>query len=324
MALIEVYAPLYRTGTNEVLAVGEIYENADALAVELRDSWQITWIVVAATTLSMLAVLYLIVRRGALTIADQREELQQRLAEARVLAVRYDELRLVADRARLDASESNEQLLGQIGSDIHDGPIQLLALVILKLTMIVRKLGVDQAGPSVGAAIEKTIAITQDALGELRNISAGLSLPEITELELGEAAQLAVSRHEDLTGEKVEYRSTPLPPVIVDAVKTCMYRVIQEGLTNAKKHAPGARKSVSIGASENALTIVIADNGPGVSQKEIGRARLGLAGMRNRVESLKGQLSIHASDGVGTRLEIILPLKEPIAVGASVGTEPIL
>ena len=312
IALIEVYAPLYRTGTNEVLAVGEIYENADALTVELRNSWQTTWIVVAATTLSMLAVLYLIVRRGASTIADQRSELQQHYAEARVLARRYDELRLVADRARLDASESNEQFLGQIGSDIHDGPIQLLTLAMLKLTMNVRKLGnVGRVGASVGAEIEKAIAVTKDALGELRNISTGLSLPEITELGLDEAAHLAVSRHEDLTGEKVEYLSTSLPLEIGDAVKICVYRVIQEGLTNATKHARGARKSVTLGASDRAITVVIADSGPGVSQKETaGPARLGLAGIRNRVGGLKGNVAIHSSEGVGTCVVVSLPLEE--------------
>jgi signal transduction histidine kinase len=260
----------------------------------------------------MLVLLYLIVRRGASIIADQSSELQRQYAEARVLATRFDELRLIADHARLNASESNELFLGQVGSDIHDGPIQLLALVVLKLTMIVRKL--DNSGERLwlGVEIEKGIAITKAALEELRNIATGFSLPELAELGLEEAAHLAVSRHEDLTGETVDYFSAPLPTDIGDAVKVCAYRVIQEGLTNATKHAPGVSKSVALGAADRTLTIVIADEGSGSAQKGAVRpSRLGLAGMRNRVGALKGSLSIHSGEGVGTRVVVSLPLEDP-------------
>ena len=63
--LIEVYAPLFRTGTREVIAVGEIYDDAKELARELRATMWRTWVVVSVTTLLMLAVLYGIVRRAS-------------------------------------------------------------------------------------------------------------------------------------------------------------------------------------------------------------------------------------------------------------------
>lgn len=314
MALIEVYAPLFRTGTDHVLAVGEIYENADALSAELRTSRIIAWLVVAATTLFMLAVLYLIVRRGASTIAAQRSELRQRYTEARRLATQNEELRLIADHARLSASESNEQFLGRIGSDIHDGPIQLLTLAMLKLTMIVRKLGsVGRSSFSISTEIEKAIEITEGALGELRDISSGLSLPEIAGLSLEEAVHLAVSRHQDLTGEKIDYTSSPIHAPVGDATKMCVYRVVQEGLNNATKYAPGAYKAVSVAAANSCINVVISDNGPGVSQQEAARdarSRLGQAGMRNRVGALKGSIAFQSGGAEGTRILVSLPIEE--------------
>lgn len=314
MALIEVYAPLYDAGTRDVVAVGEIYENADALAAELLRSQVTTWIVVALTTLFMLAVLYLIVRRGASTIALQRAELAQRVSEAQRLARQNADLRVVADRSRRSASEANEQFLGRLGSDIHDGPIQLLTLATLRLTSVVRNLKAKRTdGPSALEQIDGSVAITQDALAELRNISTGLSLPEIHQLSLDEAARMAIFRHEDLTGEKVEYTPSPLPSNVNEALKICVYRVIQEGLTNATKHAPGVYKQVAVSAINGDLVVEVVDLGPGMLQVDTdqhGRSHLGLAGMRNRVGALKGSIAIESGAGRGTRVIVRLPLED--------------
>lgn len=307
MALIEVYAPLYRTGTSQVLAVGEIYENANALAAELSQSRMITWVVVALTTIFMLAVLYLIVRRGAATIARQR-------SEANRLAWQNAELRVVADRSRLLASEANEQYLGRIGSDIHDGPIQLLTLGMLRLTTVVRSLtNRKKSGPPPVEQIESAITITEEALGELRNISTGLSLPEVGQSSLEEAIRLAVFRHEDLTGEKVQYKQSALPASVNEALKLCVYRIVQEGLTNATKHAPGAPKQVSVSTVDGQLLVEVADQGPGMAASETdseGRPRLGLAGMRNRVVALKGTVEVISEPNRGTRVTARLPLED--------------
>lgn len=306
MALIEVYGPLYRIGSDEVLAVGEIYENADALAAELRTSQMTSWLIVCLTTIFMLAVLYAIVRRGSRTIALQRSDLQRHVAEAREMAQQNTVLRIAADRARLDASEANEQLLARIGSDIHDGPIQLLSLFMLKFTSVG-----DGAGNS---ELHKNLeGILNSALLELRTISSGLSLPEIEQLSPRDALQLAVFRHEDIAGTKVETKFGDLPKSLTHATKIGAYRVIQEGLSNAFKHAPGARQSVSAHIVDHSLYIEVSDDGPGVRRAETpvgGREKLGLAGMRNRVGALQGELDVHSGAGIGTRIRVTLPLEE--------------
>ena len=307
MALIEVYAPLYRTGTDQVLAVGEIYENADALQAELRTSQMISWLVVLLTTVFMLAVLYAIVRRGSRTIAKQRSDLQRHVAEAREMAHQNSVLRIAADRARLDASEANEQLLARIGSDIHDGPIQLLSLFMLKFTSM------DSERAKADDATKNLQAIVDAALSELRTISSGLSLPEIEELTPKEALELAVFRHEDIAGTKVATSFGELPQTLRHATKICAYRVVQEGLSNASKHAIGAPQSVKAYVENAWLNIEVRDNGPGVQRTEVSvgaRARLGLAGMRNRVGALQGKFDVQSEPGSGTTIKVALPLED--------------
>lgn len=308
VALIEVYAPLHDLRTGEVIAVGELYEEADVLIAELNTSRMTTWAVVSLTTLLMLGALYFIVHRGTLTIARQRTDLGRFVQDAQRMAALNHDLRLHADKARLDASEANEQFLARIGSDLHDGPVQLLSLVMLRLSA-----GFSPAIPSGISAKEadELVAITRTSLAELRNISAGLSLPEIGNIGLRETLELAVFRHEDLTGSKVFATFNQLPESVSDAVKTCAYRVVQEGLTNAFKYAPGARVSVTALGTETDLIIEVADTGgvePGGVAPPMAGQKLGLAGMRNRVGALKGTLEITTLQPGGRKIRVALPV----------------
>ncbi|MGB3338249.1 MAG: histidine kinase [Devosia sp.] len=310
VALIEVYGPLYLRGTDQVLAVGEIYENADALAAELELSQLRTWLVVCLTTVLMLAVLYFIVRRGDMTIVAQRSELRQHVQDARQLARQNDELRLAADKARLDASEANEQLLDRIGSDLHDGPIQLLTLLTLKLS----DRSISKQVKTLPDALKPLVAslrnIAGEAITELRNLSSGLSLPEISGLTLEEALRSAVSHHEDITGDRVAVVLRNLPAHITEATKICGYRVIQEGLNNAYKHAKESQKSVEAFAEKGFLMIEVRDSGAKSDTPVVGvgRQKMGLTAMRNRVGALKGNVSVTTDPVEGTVVVAKLPL----------------
>lgn len=311
VALIEVYGPLYRQGSKEVLAVGEIYENANALAAELNISRSRTWMVVCLTTMLMLAVLYFIVRRGDMTIVAQRSELRQHVQDARQLAQQNEELRLVAEKARLDASEANEQLLDRIGSDLHDGPIQLLTLLTLKLSNRNISKYVKEMPEGLPPLVASIRNIAGDAITELRNLSTGLSLPEIGGLSLREALQSAVSHHEDVTGDRVAVSFGDLPLHITEATKICAYRVIQEGLNNAYKHAKESAKSVVASASGDVLTIEVRDRGAKASKPVaggVGRQKMGLTAMRNRVGALKGTVSVTTDEVEGTVVVAMLPV----------------
>lgn len=306
-SLIEIYAPLHRAGSTDIVAVGEFYERADYLERELIRSRIATWVVVGATTLLTLLVLFLIVRNGGSTIDRQRRELNDKVAEATTMARQNAQLRIDADRARLDASQANEQLLSRLGGELHDGPVQLLTLLMLKLSELPER----EAAHAEGHNGEELTRITQVVLTELRNISAGLVLPELEDATLEGALLLAVRRHEDLTGTSVVYSFENLPENTSHALKTCIYRVVQEGLSNSFRHANGAHQHVEVTAAAELLTVLVWDEGTGLQNRDASnekRAKLGLLAMRNRVTALHGSLLIDASPGMGLQLRAFLPL----------------
>ena len=82
----------------------------------------------------MMLILFLMVRRASNLVNGYQSTLMQNVVEAKNLAAQNDRLRRLADDARLEAANSNENLLARIGQDLHDGPIQLVSLLMLKLT----------------------------------------------------------------------------------------------------------------------------------------------------------------------------------------------
>lgn len=305
LPLIEIYAPLHSALSGEIVAIGEYYEHAAWLAEDLERTRLFTWAVVGATTAAMIGILYLLVMRSSAIIASQRQQLDQRIAEADLMASQNEGLRAIADKARLDASEANEQLLGRIGADLHDGPIQMLSLLTLRLS------AEEEGDESTLEADRENALIAQNVLTDLRTISAGLVLPEIAEIDLRDALQLAVLRHEGLTGTKVVVQFSGLPQTSPLPLRTCAYRVVQEALNNAHKHARNARTEVSATVSDGHLHLMVSDSGPGMRVEESaegGREQLGLAGIRNRVNALRGEFFIDQLKGGGTSVNVLLPI----------------
>ncbi|TCL64657.1 ATP-binding protein [Rhizobium sp. BK251] len=313
--LIEIYGPIYRSNIREVIAVGEIYEEAGEF-IEQRDRVQRrTWWIVGATTVAIMGLLFLIVRRASNIIHRQSVTLQVQLASARALAEQNRQLRKAADRARMDASRSNENLLNRIGSDLHDGPVQLLSLLILRLgTRPVQPAAASpaSAGPNVALDDITPSRLASRLLTELRELSNGLVLPEIEGLSLEAALRTAVERHEHTTGSVVKSRYSGLPARTAHPLKICLYRVVQEGLNNAFRHADGRDQRVIASADDKFITIMITDGGPGLVQTgPTGDRRrpLGLQGIRNRVEAFGGSVQIRQRGKSGMKLVARVPIE---------------
>jgi signal transduction histidine kinase len=304
--LIEIYAPIYREGTRDTLAVGEVYEDASEFVERMDVVQRRTWSIVAATTLVILAALYAIVSRADRIIGMQRSRLKSQLTEAQALAQQNTALRELANRTRLEATKSNESLLNRIGSDLHDGPVQLLALLILRLGSAMRAESTAEVPEHLTPS-----SVAAECLTQLRDLSTGLIMPQIETLSLEEALRLAVDRHQFTTGTRVDAKYTKLPASVTGSLKICLYRIIQEGLNNAFHHGNGIDQQVNAVADETIITIIVSDAGPGlpVTQVRKGRLSLGLLGIHNRVEAFNGTLNIRPRKGHGTELVVVVPLK---------------
>ena len=119
---------------------------------------------------------------GNQTIEGQRVPLTSTIAELSELLRQNEELRQRLESASRRATEDAELQLRRLGADLHDGPAQLLALALLKLDLLP-----EGSAESPGER-EMIRSVLQDAMSEIRDISAGLALPTIDKLSLAQAA----------------------------------------------------------------------------------------------------------------------------------------
>jgi signal transduction histidine kinase len=313
LPLIEIYAPLYRTGSDKVIAVGEFYSSGARLSSELRTLQFASAGIVGAVTTPMLLVLYLIVHRANSAIGRHQTALNEKIIEAERLASLNEQLRANAEQARLEAGRSNERLLNQIGQDLHDGPIQLLGMLMLKLTEA--DVGSNSSArtadrPDICVPIDPR-SLTARILKDIRDISTGLVLPQLEGLAVAEVVILAVRQHEYVTGTMVTLEIGQLPPEAPQVIKACLFRVVQEGLNNAFRHARGKDQRVECRSDEYSIQLIVSDGGIATARLEQDsrqrRAGLGLTGIQRRVEALGGSFAVSVGEGKGMVVRVTLP-----------------
>ena len=297
--LLEIYAPLRTLDGNKVIAVGEFYAYAERLRTDLFHARMGTWMIVGLVGLGMFAALYGLVGQAGKTIVDQQATLKDRVSQLSQAASRNALLSLQVDEANSRSVVLNDRFLRRVGAELHDGPAQLLALALLRLDSVSSAASAGQR-PSDVETLRKVL---NDALKDIRNISGGLSLPEVQDLPLGKALELCARSHERRTGTKVAYQLVLTAFEASSAVKICLYRFVQEGLNNAFRHAAGAGQTVALVYDGKSVTVTVADNGPGFDPASKSTTdRLGLAGLRDRIVSLGGTFDVQSSAGQGCRL----------------------
>lgn len=306
--LLEIYNPVLQPWSGQVVAVSEFYEIANDFEHSLSEARFHTWLAVAAFTLSFFVVLSAIVLRGSRTIESQRRSLRQRIDELSTLLSQNEALRGRLQRASRRTAALNESHLRRIGADLHDGPAQLVAFASLRLD--------SQAliNPSTGAAArEREItaikASLDEAMHEIRTICSGLVLPQIEAASLAEILNRIIRAHTQRTGSPVDLSLSDPPARLSPSAKICIYRFVQEALNNGYRHGGGITQRVLQSMQGDRVIIEVADGGPGFDPEDIRPTSLGLAGLRERIESLGGTFEIDAN-APGTVIRMSLGTEE--------------
>jgi signal transduction histidine kinase len=314
-SLLEIYSPVRGRGTNEVIGVAEFYYAADDLREEVAVAQRRSWLVLGGATLLIYAILAAFVQRASDTIDRQQRALSDQVSTLTRLLAQNEELHQRARGAAARTVALNERFLRRISSDLHDGPAQDVSLALLRLDNVAAHHGGDGYSRATrDEGIDEEIGLIQHslrrALQELRSTSGGILLPQLGALSVAGAVEHVVRGHRRKNGATADVVMHDLPEQAPLATKIALYRIIQEALSNAGRHAAGARVTVDVSGIDGHLRIEVADDGPGFDPTtENGREeRLGLVGMRERVESLGGTLEIDSAIGHGTRVVANLPL----------------
>ena len=221
-----------------------------------------------------------------------------------------EELRSMRQQERLNQYaamlQGQEAERSRMAKDLHDGLGGLLAGVKLKLSSIVVRTGVGK--PEENSAIDDVVRQLDYSVDELRRIAHNM-MPE--SLRFGGLAP-ALS-------DLCQYMGTPTVQVVFqnlgikdnypDQLRVTVYRVVQELLTNAIKHAEATKIIVQCSEMDNTLFVTVEDNGKGMEENKQNRENgLGLVNIQNRVSILNGDIETVSHSGEGTTVNIQIPL----------------
>lgn len=313
--LVETYTPIHALGRGTVIAAAEFYQPVDEVMHESFIAKRQSWLVVAPVIAVMYMLLFLLVHRGSHTIERQQADLNDKVKQLTDLAAQNELLHKRVWRAAAGTTELNESYLKRISADLHDGPGQDLSFALMRFGSIAEersRCSCAATGQSRAVDIQSINAAIDSALKDLRAICAGLRLPEISALGMIDIAKRAIRDYEGKTGIEVPLDADNVQQAAPVPVRIALFRILQESLANGYRHAAGKGQRVRISQDADRVLIEVSDDGPGFdSAAAAHKGRLGLIGMRDRVEMLGGSFDIQSGLNKGTAIRVNLPLTVP-------------
>ncbi len=223
------------------------------------------------------------------------------------------------ERRRIEHAEQELRLLSQklvqaqeaerksISRELHDEIGQMLTGLRLEL----RNLQELRMAP--GSGFEDHIAESKDlaekALRSIRDLAMGLRPSMLDDLGLGPALEWQAREFSRRNGIPATVDIDGDLENLPEDLRTCVYRVVQESLTNCARHAKAKNVRVTVHGSKGSLAITVQDDGVGFDAASSHSQGLGLIGMGERVRELGGSVTVSSALNRGTLLDITLPLE---------------
>jgi two-component system NarL family sensor kinase len=267
---------------------------------------------------------------GVLNVASEDwRELQAE--ELQLLHIISDQIGLAVQRARLSAEHLHAaarlatiEERNRLAREIHDTLAQGLAAITLHLETAD---ALAQSRPArAQEAIQRALNLARNNLEEARRSVMDLRAAALQKHALPEALAALVAQSNTLEKERkynepiVLFTYVPAPdfPALPARIEVGLYRIAQEALVNAHKHASAQQIEMILSADEQEVHLTVQDNGRGFDPEQvtqhagqgIAETHFGLAGMNERVKLLGGSIDIQSTPGAGTCIGVCIPYKE--------------
>ncbi|MGH7505599.1 MAG: GAF domain-containing sensor histidine kinase, partial [Longimicrobiales bacterium] len=218
----------------------------------------------------------------------------------RRLRVRTGELERLAARMVRQHEEERRRL----SRELHDETAQVFAAVSMQLGLLR-----EHASPEASPRLDRALALVDDGIRSIRSVTADLRPSLLDDLGLLPALRGLVDDFRDNHSIDVRFNAPDVPPRISKEAELAIFRALQEALSNVARHAHASRIDVRLGAVESRVVLSIADDGRGIPADRLREpgASAGLAGMRERLAALGGQLMVEPADDHGVLLVISVP-----------------
>ncbi|THE12311.1 histidine kinase [Bacillus timonensis] len=273
-----------------------------------------------------------VIRQEEKQLRERRDELERRLVGLNETIERADHLvgqisvvlnyltsdfRMVGEMIEdakqkqefgLKIIEAQEEERRKLSREIHDGPAQMLANVMLRSQIIDK---VYRESPDQGVKeIHDLRKMVRSALYEVRRIIYDLRPMALDDLGLVPTLKKYLSTIEEYNGDTtISFTFIGSEQRIPSKFEVALFRMVQEAVQNALKHAEAREIAVKLEISRHHVTVIVKDNGKGFDIREKKKDSFGLIGMRERVDLLDGNLTIDSSVGAGTIVMIQVPFE---------------
>jgi len=205
-----------------------------------------------------------------------------------------------------------EEELQRIVLDIHDGPVQNLFAALSQLTLLRARMSVGQSSDEFIPVVNRTISLLETSLKDIRDLIGVFRGPEFAQSGLAEIVEGFVVQHESLTSSAVTLEIAPsIPEDISLPVKIALCRILQEALSNVRRHSGADTAAVNLSSDRNKIVLEIADRGRGFEPPPLtgphateSQEHIGLRGMRERASLVGGKLFVESRVGEGTRVRV--------------------
>ena len=212
-----------------------------------------------------------------------------------------DELRLLA--GRLMTAQDDERR--RIARDLHDDLTQRLAFLAIDLGKLASKTVSEEVMPQL-RPLQKRAAEAAEAV---RQISHQLHPSILDDLGIEAALEQYCQEFEERTGIVTRFNSHDVPLAMKPEIASSVYHIAQECLRNISKHAQARQASVTLESADSHLRLQVKDDGVGMKPGRLqSGAHIGVAGMKERANLVKGELSIESEPGRGTEVSVTVPL----------------
>ena len=217
--------------------------------------------------------------------------------------------------ARLFSLQDEERR--RIARELHDGTAQNLFAISLDIDQIRKQ--TNDADPELRYLLDESTALCDQSLQEIRTLSYLLHPPLLDQAGLVPALRWYVEGFTKRTGVAVNVVAPERVGRMTSEIETALFRIVQEGLTNVRRHSHSETASIRLWRERNEMILEIQDNGRGIDGSErfgltpeMNELGVGIPGMRQRVHQLGGRLDI-TSGSSGTVVTAVIPIKEPPA-----------
>ncbi len=299
--------------TRQPVVVPDIQANAQWINVPKKATWLRSY--VAAPICVQDQVIGFLNVGSAQPGAFRQEHAQRLRVFAHQAAIAFQNARhfeeLQAAAAKLQALsrrlvEVQEAERRNIARELHDEIGQLLTGLKLSLSTVM-----NMPPGEIKDGLKEALALASELVAQVRELSLNLRPAMLDDLGLLPALLWLFERYTAQTNVRVIFRHTDLEGQrFAPELETAVYRITQEALTNAARHAQVDKVAVRLWANPEALGVQVEDGGVGFEPEAALAAQnsSGLAGMRERANLLGGQLLIESSPGAGARLTVMFPL----------------